>query len=98
MAEEYVENFPLAMLPGVLFESRKLAMAPGDTLALLTDGIIETFDAREQELGIEPLKKILIDGAGKPLNAIAAELRQQALRHGPQMDDQTVLLVKRLNT
>jgi len=96
VVEETVENFPLAMLPDIRFASRILAVAPGDTLALLTDGIIETFDARERELGIEPLKAILTAGASQSLNVVAAAIRERALRHGPQVDDQTVLLVRRL--
>jgi hypothetical protein len=41
------------------------------------------------------LKDVLLKSATQPLPAIARAFRDVSLRHGPQVDDQTVLLVRK---
>jgi len=68
---------------------------PGDLFALLTDGLIEVFDADRQELGLDWAKRMLQSTHDQPLAAIADRLLAEARAHGAQLDDQTVLLIRR---
>jgi hypothetical protein len=93
--ERSVSNLPLAVVADADFVTASLTCEPGDVLAILTDGLTETADAQERELGLEPLKATFLRHAAAPLEGIAKRLRATALKQGPQGDDQTVLLVRR---
>jgi hypothetical protein len=93
--ERSVSNLPLAIVPHAEFATASLTCQPGDLLAILTDGLTETADKQERELGLEPLKAAFLQHAALPLAEIADRLRATALERGPQGDDQTVLLVRR---
>jgi serine phosphatase RsbU (regulator of sigma subunit) len=69
---------------------------PGDLFALLTDGLIEVFDRDRHELGFDWAKGVLRSSDGQPLPAIANRLLTDARAHGAQLDDQTVLLIRRV--
>ena len=64
-------------------------------LVLLTDGLIEVFDAKNRELGFEWAKAALAAVADRPLRDMADHLLAGARKHGVQLDDQTVLLIRR---
>jgi serine phosphatase RsbU (regulator of sigma subunit) len=93
--ERMVSNLPLAIVADTQFEAANIECEEGDLLAILTDGLTEAADSHGQELGLEPLKEVLLKSAAQPLQQIVAELRNRALAQGKQVDDQTVLLVRR---
>ncbi|HSM51618.1 MAG TPA: PP2C family protein-serine/threonine phosphatase [Thermoanaerobaculia bacterium] len=74
-------------------------LAPGDLLALYTDGITEVRRADdEEEYGLERLQRFLLRHAGEPLEALADRLFAEVDAFGgdaPMLDDQTLLLVRR---
>jgi len=74
-------------------------LAPGDLLALYTDGITEVRRADdEEEYGLERLQRFLRRHAGEPLEALADRLFAEVDAFGgdaPVLDDQTLLLVRR---
>ena len=76
------------------FEVSEIASGPGDVFVFLTDGMTEIVDDQDRDLGLEPLKSVLIQNAGAPLSEIANRLRDRALQHGKQTDDQTLLLIR----
>jgi stage II sporulation SpoE-like protein len=90
-----LENPPLAVLPQIGFTTARLRFGAGDVLAIITDGLSESSNKAGAELGLGPLKDVLLKSATQPLPAIARAFRDTALRHGPQVDDQTVLLVRK---
>jgi serine phosphatase RsbU (regulator of sigma subunit) len=70
-------------------------LEPGDTLALITDGVFEARNAEDEELEKEPVMKIL-------QHLSCAEVIQEILRSvddhsgsAPQEDDITVMLLRR---
>ncbi len=89
-------DLPLGIVAGKQFASSKLQMESGDLLAIITDGFTETFDARENEFGMERVKQALRAIGTMDLRHISAEIRTQALAYGEQRDDQTILLIRRL--
>jgi sigma-B regulation protein RsbU (phosphoserine phosphatase) len=92
-----VRNVALGILAEHPFVTGRVRWAPGDTLLLVTDGLIEVEDARGQELGLTRLGEVLAEHAGAPLARIAEAILEAACRHGPRRDDQSLLLVRRLH-
>ena len=64
-------------------------------LALLTDGLVEVFDSAGRELGFEWAKKTLATVADRTLQETADHLLTGARNHGAQLDDQSLLLIRR---
>lgn len=93
--EKLVRNLPLAIVADAQFEDGYIECEQGDVLAILTDGLTESADSKGHELGLEPLKEVLLKSAKNPLQQISTALRQRSLQQGKQVDDQTVLLVRR---
>jgi hypothetical protein len=89
-------NVPIGLFKNQTFEISKLSLVPGDLLAVITDGFTEVFDSKEQEIGMEEFKSMLLGCAEKPLPEIYRELRSDTMKFGKQTDDQTMLLIRRL--
>lgn len=90
-----VSNLPVGVMEEVVFETGAINCEPGDILAVLTDGLIESADDKDNELGLAPFELNLLRNGDQPLGKIAESLRALALEHGKQTDDQTVLLIRR---
>jgi phosphoserine phosphatase RsbU/P len=94
--EEVTEpQLALGMFDGTTFGSKTIDAQPGDLFALLTDGIVEVFDGETRELGLDWAKQVPAADHDRPLAAIADRLFGSARAHGPQLDDQTLLLIRR---
>jgi len=85
----------IGMFDDTQFSASSIECLRGDLLALLTDGLIEVFDRDRNELGLDWAKRVLGSTDGQPLSAIADQLLTDARAHGEQLDDQTVLLIRR---
>lgn len=85
----------VGMFPDARFEAQTIEWQPGDLLALVTDGLLEVFDAQNRDLGLEWARQMLAAHSDRPLADIADRLLAGARAHGPQLDDQTVLLIRR---
>ena len=89
-----MEQFPLGLIPGGGYASRRVTYSPGDLFLLLTDGISEVPNEKDEEFGLVRLEKLLTEYASQPLLHIWELLMDQVHRHGLQQDDQTLLLVR----
>ena len=85
----------VGMFDDTKFSAASVECLPGDLFALLTDGLIEVFDADRNELGLEWAKRMLRSAHEQPLAATADRLLAEARAHGAQLDDQTLLLIRR---
>jgi hypothetical protein len=95
--EEVTEpQLAVGMFDEATFTSRCVECRPGDLFVLLTDGLIEVFDRERHELGFDWAKGVLRETSGKPLPAIADRLLTEARAFGAQLDDQTLLLIRRV--
>ncbi|MEP6918363.1 MAG: PP2C family protein-serine/threonine phosphatase [Acidobacteriota bacterium] len=88
-------QIPLGMFEDRRFISARLACAPDDRLVLVTDGLTEVFDREDREFGLERLEPYIGAHASQPLQEIARGLLEQVRGHGPQLDDQTALFIRR---
>jgi len=93
------EQFPLGLLPVPHFPSSRLVMAAGDIVVIATDGILEVTSQikseNHAEYGAKALEVLIAEHADKPLPEIAATILETVRRYGRQLDDQTLLLVRR---
>ncbi|MGQ0587216.1 MAG: ATP-binding SpoIIE family protein phosphatase [Gammaproteobacteria bacterium] len=90
-------TFPLGAFPVEQPRpSRRLALGPGDVVALLSDGVFEWPGADGSEFGIERVETLLREQRGLPLAQLAALIHQRARAFGgPQADDVTIVLLRR---
>jgi serine phosphatase RsbU (regulator of sigma subunit) len=86
---------PIAMIDHAPpFQSADVRVERGDVLALVSDGLMEVFDRRDHEYGIGPLKRTLAAGGTRPLRDLFDAMVADVRGHGPQLDDQSLLLVR----
>ena len=85
----------VGMFEAVDFQASIVECRCGDLLVLVTDGITEVFDNERQELGFEHVKQLAAAHSTQPLAEIAERLVAAARAHGAQLDDQSMLLIRR---
>jgi serine phosphatase RsbU (regulator of sigma subunit) len=95
-AVERLENMclPLGVQAEARFTARRVTAAAGDLFVIFTDGLIEVRDAAERELGMERLEALVVEHAARSLADIERLVFGAARRHGRQLDDQTLLLMR----
>ena len=91
-----MEQFPLGLLPVTDFSSAMTKMEPGELLIVATDGILEACNEAEDDFGLDRLQQVVSDHATDNLPAIAETILQSARAFGKQIDDQTLLLIRKL--
>ena len=89
-------NMPLGIVPEGEFASSEIGTESGDVLALYTDGLLETANAKGEEFGIARLSEELLKHSKQPLEAICQAVQESVARHGGQFDDQSLLLIRQL--
>lgn len=94
-AQLAMEQFPLGLFGNTSFQSRAVTIQPGDILALFTDGLPEAADAGDEQFGLDRMGEILAMRSDAPLSEITESLFAAGRRHGPQTDDETLVLVRR---
>jgi sigma-B regulation protein RsbU (phosphoserine phosphatase) len=92
-------SFPLAAMPlKSLRPAPVLDLAPGDVLALLSDGIFEYHNAAGEEFGEQRVEQVIAEHRGLPMAALASHLLTtvgEFAGGAQQEDDITIVLVKR---
>ena len=94
VSELSTPNPPLGIFKAREFISSRVECSSGDIAVLLTDGLTETMDLREEEYGLERVKQLITKNAAQPLKVICETLLAEARQFGKQTDDQSVLLVR----
>ncbi len=92
-------SFPLGAMPlSTLRPARTIALARGDALVLVTDGVFEATDSAGRAYGVERVESVLCAHAGGPAAAMGRALLDDLDRHlegRPAEDDVTVVIVRR---
>jgi len=94
-------TFPLGILPDIPVDPAPppIAMAPGDILALLSDGIYEYADAGGHQFGLEGVCNVVRTHHDQPMSDLLNHIRAAVGQHAagaPQADDMTIVLIRRL--
>ena len=84
--------------PDATYRDQSLTLAPGDSLVLFTDGVTEAENAAEEQLGLDPILKLLEGMHGREaariLDAIDTAVNEY-IGDVPAGDDVTMLAVTR---
>ena len=87
-------QLPIAMFEDTAYAATRVAIAPGDLFVILTDGLTEVVNGKDQELGLDRLKALIAAHGDEALEAIERRILETARAHGSQIDDQSLLLVR----
>lgn len=91
---------PAGVITHTPFPHSSITLNKGDYLAIYTDGCIETRPDRPPKgapldlFGIDRLEALLAHNQSKPLEQIADAIESATRAHGPQADDETILLIR----
>ena len=88
------EHLPLGVSTDEQYASRTIQFSEGDLFLLMTDGLTEVLDSDDRELGPDRIEALLIENAQRPLTEIYSSIMDAVEQHGPQVDDQTLLLAR----
>lgn len=88
-------QYPLGLLPVSGFTGQAIHLIPGDLVVVATDGVLEVCNRSEEEFGIERLQEAIDSGARLPVAEVAHAVLGRARAFGPQIDDQTMLVIRR---
>lgn len=89
-----MEQFPLGLIPGGCYLSQRVAYSSRDLFLMLTDGVSEVPNEKDEEFGLTRLAQLLVQFASQPLPEIWELIMKEVRQHGKQQDDQTLLLVR----
>ncbi len=92
-------HFPMGFLEHTeLQESQNLLLAPGDILALITDGIYEFENENKELFGMDRVADVMRKVQDQPMTELMETLKAAAENFGgsaPQLDDITIVLIRR---
>jgi sigma-B regulation protein RsbU (phosphoserine phosphatase) len=94
-----VGGFPLGIFLDSRYETGLVTLAPGDTVLLYTDGVVECEDGAHQEFGIERLASVLARERRSPAPRLLAEIFQATRDHcgaDTFTDDFTLVILRRV--
>ena len=95
LSQTQIPQLPLGLLPVTSFDQHTLDTQAGDLLLVATDGILEVSDKAGVEFGIDRLSATVAANCRDSLPALAEKILFAARGFGPQLDDQTLLLIRR---
>jgi len=91
-------SLPLGMLPGISYTQGQVALAPGETIVLYSDGITEATNVAGEEYGPERLRRVVLANARGSAEAMARDVLKDVsdflLGEKPH-DDQSLMVLKR---
>jgi sigma-B regulation protein RsbU (phosphoserine phosphatase) len=87
-------NFPLGVMPGMVFQEQETRLGYDDTLFLYTDGLTEAENASTEQFGEERMEAFL--GTKRNAQALLDAMQEAVdcfVNDAPQSDDLTVLVI-----
>jgi len=91
------EGFPLGVTDDAVYESAKIAVQPGDSLLLFSDGVTEIHSADNQQLGTEGLATLLKKLGYPAPNVSLAMVEESLLKYSNAIqfeDDLTLIEIR----
>ena len=87
-------QLPLGLFAEAEYSTQHISYEVGDIFVLVSDGVVETGDERNEEFGFARLERVLVQCQGFCLAELSHTVYTELQMHGAQQDDQTVLLVR----
>lgn len=92
--ELIIKHIPIAATKDFNYKSSITEYKQDDLFILLTDGITETSNKKNEYFGIEKVKEIILKNRNDKLSRIYEKINDELISYGKQKDDQTILFVK----
>jgi len=92
-----MEQLPLGLIPGGSYASERVNYSPRDLFLMITDGITEVANDRDEEFGLTRLQELLTQHATRSLPEIWDLIMREVRQYGVQQDDQSLLLLRVLD-
>ncbi len=89
-----MQQYPLGLFPGGGYESARTTYAARDLFLVVSDGMTEVFNEKDEEFGLTRLQQVLTKHAAESLPELCGLIMGEVRRHGPQQDDQSMLLLR----
>jgi sigma-B regulation protein RsbU (phosphoserine phosphatase) len=90
-------NLPVGMLAGVSYKERKAAIAPGDLIVCVSDGIVEAQNAQREFWDEQGAERVLHEHREAPVEQVTDALVRAAddwAGGAEQHDDMTVVVIR----
>jgi serine phosphatase RsbU (regulator of sigma subunit)/ABC-type antimicrobial peptide transport system permease subunit len=92
-------GMPLGLLPGMGYEEKETALAPGERVLFYSDGLVEAHNPQREMFGFPRLGALMADPAertgGGLIEVVLAELRRFTGAAWEQEDDVTLVMLQR---
>ena len=90
-------GMPLGLMPGMPYEEKEMVLAPGDSLLLHSDGVVEAHDPQGDMFGFPRLKDAVAQypGGGELIDRVLADLHAHTGPDAEQEDDITMVTLQR---
>lgn len=91
-------GMPLGLLPDMSYEEAETTLAPGDSILLYSDGLVEAHNAQREMFGFPRLRRLLAEHAQETnmIDWLKAELITFTGSDWVQEDDVTLVMLERL--
>jgi phosphoserine phosphatase RsbU/P len=96
--EPFTEGgFPVGLIPDASYVASCVALRPGDTLVLYSDGVTEAMDPEHEMFGVSRLREVLVGKHEAPLETLKNSILEsvQAFSRGASQADDITLLIAR---
>ncbi|KAA1257898.1 Phosphoserine phosphatase RsbU [Rubripirellula obstinata] len=93
---EEESGLPIAIDDGMVYETVEFEMAKGDLAVLYTDGINEAMNSKDEEFGIEALRKLTLESGDA--DEVKDRIVKAVLEHvgdSPPFDDMCMVIIER---
>ena len=90
-------GMPLGLMTGMSYEEKETVLAPGDSLLLHSDGVVEAHDPNGEMFGFPRLKDAVAryPGGGELIDRVLTDLREHTGADAEQEDDITMVTLAR---
>jgi serine phosphatase RsbU (regulator of sigma subunit) len=92
--ELLIKQIPIAATKNFDYTTSSTVYGKNDLFILLTDGITETSNKKNEYFGMEKVKQIILNNRHDELSHIYEKINNELTSYGKQKDDQTILLIR----
>ncbi|HXW00664.1 MAG TPA: SpoIIE family protein phosphatase, partial [Anaerolineae bacterium] len=90
-------GMPLGLMPGMRYEEKETVLAPGETILLYSDGLVEAHNTQRQMFGFPRLRALMAEheGGATLIDFLMAQLAEFTGTGWEQEDDVTLVTLQR---
>jgi serine phosphatase RsbU (regulator of sigma subunit)/anti-sigma regulatory factor (Ser/Thr protein kinase) len=97
--ELVARGMPLGLMPGMIYEEKEITLAPGESILLYSDGLVEAHNSQREMFGFPRLRQLMNEhcegGCGTLIDSLLADLAAYTGPDWEQEDDITLLMLER---